>query len=129
MQTYIDRTALGQKFHSLLVKGDWVGLRELLASDVRWVLPGDNAISGSADGAEAVVARGRLIAGYGVNFALKHILVSRTNMALSIHNTAERNGVRLDEHLATVCQINDDGLITLIETYLSDVDGMNAFFK
>jgi hypothetical protein len=33
----------------------------------------------------------------------------------------------LDEHLATVCRIKD-GRIASIETYLSDVDGMNAFF-
>ncbi|WP_328606237.1 hypothetical protein OG943_40860 [Amycolatopsis sp. NBC_00345] len=33
----------------------------------------------------------------------------------------------LDEHLATVCTLQD-GKVAAIETYLSDVDGMNAFF-
>ena len=75
----------------------------------------------------AVVERARLIAGYGLSFALEHILLSRDNMALALHNTAERGGVRLDEHLVTVCRLRD-GRIAEIETYLSDVPGMNRFF-
>jgi hypothetical protein len=43
-----------------------------------------------------VVERIRTIAGYGVSFALKHNLVSRENLALSIHDTAERDGLKLD---------------------------------
>ena len=35
-----------------------------------------------------------------------------------------RGDLHLDEHLATVCAIEDG-----IETYLSDVDGMDAFFS
>lgn len=48
-------------------------------------------------------------------------------MALALHNTARRGDLELDEHLATVCTVQD-GRVTRIETYLSDVDGMNAFF-
>jgi len=90
-------------------------------------LPGDNAISGIAAGADEVIARATLIAGYGLNFALEHVLVSRDNMALALHNTATWQDIVLDEYLSTVCTI-DDGRIVAIETYLSDVDGMNAFF-
>ncbi|MDN7451277.1 hypothetical protein QZM03_28475, partial [Burkholderia multivorans] len=43
------------------------------------------------------------------------------------HNTARRNDLVLDEHLATVCTLRD-GKIAAIETYLSDLPGMNAFF-
>lgn len=74
-----------------------------------------------------MVARAQKIASYGLNFELLHLLVSRENMALSLHNTARREGAVLDEHLATVCQLRD-GKIASIETYLSDVPGMNAFF-
>ena len=68
-----------------------------------------------------------LIASYGLTFTLEHILVSRDNMALALHNTAQRADAVLDEYLSTVCRITD-GLIVSIETYLSDVAGMNAFF-
>lgn len=83
-------------------------------------------ISGTAVGGDAVVERARLIAGYGLTFELEQILLSRDNMALALHNTAERDGVRLDEHLATVCLLRD-GRIAEIETYLSDVPGMTGF--
>ncbi|CAM5648185.1 hypothetical protein KAURM247S_03855 [Kitasatospora aureofaciens] len=78
-------------------------------------------------GGDAAIERARKIASYGVSFELLHVLVSRDNMALSLHNTAQRPDAVLDEYLATVCRLRD-GRIADIETYLSDVPGMNAFF-
>ncbi|GAA3178556.1 MULTISPECIES: nuclear transport factor 2 family protein [Streptomyces] len=118
---------LGHRFHQALTARDWDGIRALLHPDATWTLPGDNTVSGTADGADAMVDRARLIASYGVDFALRHVLVSRENVALSLHNTARRADAVLDEHLATVCTLRD-GRIARIETYLSDVPGMNAFF-
>ena len=122
-----DRWRVGEAFHTALTKGDWDGIRSLLHDDAVWVLPGDNAISGRVEGAGAIVDHVRKIAGYGVSFELLHILVSARNVALSLHNTGRRGDVVLDEHLATVCRLRD-GKVECIETYLSDVDGMNAFF-
>ncbi|MFF1699976.1 nuclear transport factor 2 family protein [Streptomyces sp. NPDC058257] len=119
--------ALGRSFHRALTSGDWDGIRALLHDDATWTLPGDNTVSGTAEGADAVVERAQRIASYGLNFELLHILVSRENMALSLHNTARREDAVLDEYLATVCRLRD-GKIASIETYLSDVSGMNAFF-
>ncbi|KAA6223174.1 nuclear transport factor 2 family protein [Streptomyces albofaciens JCM 4342] len=127
MALHQDNYSLGKQFHAALVTADWDAIRSLLHEDAVWELPGDNTISGAAEGADAVVERARKIAGYGVNFILLHILVSRRNMALSLHNTARRGDTVLDEHLSTVCTVRD-GKIAAIETYLSDVDGMNAFF-
>lgn len=47
--------ALGRTFHQALVSADWSGIRALLHDDATWTLPGDNTISGTADGADAVV--------------------------------------------------------------------------
>ena len=118
---------IARRFHAALVARDWNALRVLLTDDAQWTLPGDNTISGTAIGADAVVERGRKIASYGLNFELLHILVSRDNVALSLHNTARQGDSVLDEYLATVCRLKD-GKIAAIETFLSDVDGMNAFF-
>ena len=74
-----------------------------------------------------MVERARLIASYGLSLELENILLSRHNMALALHNTGERDGLKLDEHLATVCRLRD-GCIADIETFLSDVPGMNRFF-
>ena len=122
-----DRQRVGEAFHTALTKGDWDGIRSLLHDDAVWVLPGDNTVSGRVEGAGAIVEQVRKIAGYGLSFELLHILVSARNVALSLHNTARRDDVVLDEHLATVCTLRD-GKVEFIETYLSDVDGMNAFF-
>ena len=117
---------IAKAFHATLVGQDWQAMRQLFHDDATWTLPGDNAISGTAVGADAVVERARLIASYGLSFELEHILLSRDNMALALHNTGERNGVDLDEHLATVCRLRE-GRIAEIETFLSDVPGMNRF--
>lgn len=127
MSQYADHTALGRTFHAALVAGDWSAIRGMLTDDAQWVLPGNNTISGPAKGADAVVARAKAIAAYHVKFELTDILVSRTDMALGLHNTAERDGLKLDERLATICRVRD-GKISFIETFLSDVERMDAFF-
>jgi ketosteroid isomerase-like protein len=118
---------LAATFYGALIRKDWAALRPIMSPDVTWTLPGDNQISGTAEGIDAVIARAQLIASYGLSFALQHVLVSRENMALSLHNEARRGDLLLDEHLATVCRI-EEGKIAAIETYLSDVDVMNRFF-
>jgi ketosteroid isomerase-like protein len=114
-------------FMKALGSQDWSLLRDLLTEDVTWTLPGDNRISGTAEGPDGVVDRVQLISSYGVDFALLHVLVSRDNVALNLHNTAARGDLVLDEHLATVFTLRD-GKVARIETFLSDVDGMNRFF-
>ncbi|OKH45264.1 ketosteroid isomerase [Calothrix sp. HK-06] len=118
---------IARRFHAGLVTQDWGAIRALLTEDAHWTLPGNNAISGTALGADAVVERARKIASYGLNFELLHILVSRDNVALSLHNTAQQGDRVLDEYLATVCRLKDSKIVE-IETFLSDVEGMNAFF-
>jgi hypothetical protein len=49
-------------------------------------------------------------------------------MALSLNNTASRGDLILNEHLATVCSLRG-GKISAIDTYLSDVDMLNAFLS
>ncbi|MEU6347407.1 nuclear transport factor 2 family protein [Streptomyces sp. NPDC046977] len=127
MSTNTPSYAIGKQFHAALLAGDWAAIRSLLHDDATWTLPGENTISGTAVGADAVVERVQKIAGYGLSFELLNILVSRDNVALSLHNTAHRDDAVLDEYLATVMQLRD-GKVASIETFLSDVPGMNAFF-
>ncbi|MEE1784474.1 nuclear transport factor 2 family protein [Streptomyces sp. SP17BM10] len=122
-----ERLALADRFRLGLTTADWALIRSLLTDDVVWTLPGDNTVSGQVRGVDAVIERIRLIASYGVHFDVRRTLLSRDNLALSLHNTAERDGRVLDEHLATVCFLRGER-IGAIETYVSDVPGMNAFF-
>lgn len=106
---------------------DWALLRSIMTEDIVWTLPGRSRISGEARGIDAVLDRAQTIVGYGVTFNLNHLLVGQYGSALSLHNTAQRDGRILDEQLATVCRIRD-GHIHAIDTYLSEVDMVNSFF-
>jgi uncharacterized protein len=97
MTTDIEKSTIAEQFLLALHTKDWVAMRDVFADDAVWVLPGSNKISGPAEGADAVVARAKLIASYGLNFAIKHILIGREGVALSLNNTARRGGLVLDE--------------------------------
>ncbi len=122
-----EKRDVAQKFLASLSTRDWELMRSVMHRDIVWSLPGTSLISGEADGVDAVIKRAQLIVSYGLNFALKHILYGQHGVALSLNNTAKRGELVLDEHLATVCSIRD-GKVARIDTYLSDVKMVNAFF-
>ena len=125
--TDTEKRAVAGEFLAGLKTRDWDRLRGIMTDDITWTMPGSSLISGEAQGVEAVLARSRQIVGYELDFALNHILIGQSHVALSLHNTATRSGLTLDEYLATVCFLRD-GKIAAIHTFLSDIDGMNAFF-
>ena len=88
---------------------------------------GENAISGPAENAEAVIKRAKLIAKYGMRFNLKKILISQENVSLYQHNKAESAGIKLDQFVNTLCRLRN-GQIWQIETFVSDLEGFNHFF-
>lgn len=112
--------------HSLRNK-DWSLLRSILTADCSWSLPGTSVISGEAVGAEAVTGRAVSLRAYGVNFELLHVLYGMYGVALSLHNTASRGDLVLNEYVAIVLMVKN-GKITRITTLLSDVQGLNSFF-
>ena len=122
-----DKRHIAETFLLGLRTRDWALLRKIMTDDIVWTLPGYSRISGEVRGLEAVVERAQIIVGYGLTFNLKHILEGQGGLALSLHNTAERQGKILDEHLATVCRLREDRIYS-IDTYLSDVDMVNSFF-
>ncbi len=125
--TDAEKRAVAEEFLAGLKTRDWDRLRAVMTDDIVWTMPGSSLISGEASGVEAVLARSQQIVGYGLDFALNHILIGQYHVALSLHNTATRGELKLDESLATVCFLRD-GKIAVIHTFLSDMDGMNAFF-
>jgi ketosteroid isomerase-like protein len=122
-----DFYSLASEFRSAQIPGDRARLSELLHPDVVWVLAGDNAVSGEARGIAAVLARFDQLAGYGVHIDIQQITIGREGAALIMHNTGEHDGQTLDEHLVSTMTIEDER-ITRIDTYLSDLDMMDAYF-
>ena len=127
MTTELKKIEIANQFLSGLRSRDWNLLKSIMANDVVWNLPGSSLISGGAQDVDAVIQRAQLIVSYGLTFSLKHILIGRHGVALSLNNTARRGDLVLDEHLATVMRIRN-GKISAIDTYLSDIDMLNAFF-
>ncbi len=121
------KKAIARQFLEALRSRDWGLLRSIMTDDIVWTLPGTSLISGEASGVDAVIGRAQRIVSYGLTFELNHILIGQSGLALSLHNTARKGTQSLDEHLATVCTLRD-GKICEINTYLSDVEMVNAFF-
>jgi hypothetical protein len=127
MFTDKEKNVIAQTFLTALRNRDWELMRSIMINDIIWSLPGTSLISGEAYGIDAVIKRAQLIVNYNLNFGLQNILFGQHGVALSLNNTARRGALILDEHLATVCSLSD-GKISRIDTYLSDVNMVNAFF-
>ncbi|BDX35267.1 hypothetical protein TUM20985_58140 [Mycobacterium antarcticum] len=119
--------AVAEEFRAAQLVGDRTRLRTVLSEDVTWVLAGDNTVSGEARGVDEVFARFDQLAHYGVHIGIEHITIGRDGAALIMHNTGEHDGRLLDEHLVSTMTVAD-GQIVRIDTYLSDLDMMNAYF-
>ena len=126
--TDLENKKLAETFLNAVGNQNWDLLHSIITEDISWTLPGTSLISGEVNGPNAIITRAQQIVSYGASLELKHILCGQYNVALSVHNQAVRGKLVLDEHLATVCTIRD-GKISKIETYVSDVNGVNAFFK
>ena len=90
-QTQVD---IARSFLAATAAKDWSVQRTLLTDDAHWTLPGDNTISGTANGADAVVERARKITSYGLKLELLHVLISNDSVALLLPNTAGRSSAR-----------------------------------
>jgi ketosteroid isomerase-like protein len=118
---------VAQKFLGGLRNRDWESMHSIMHQDVVWSLPGTSLISGEAQGADAVIKRAQTIVAYGLQVAVKHVQYGLNGVALSLNNTAKRGELIFDEHLVTVCSIRG-GKVFRIDTYLHDVEMLNAFF-
>ena len=106
---------------------NWEMFRSIIDTDISWTLLGVSIISGEVKGADAIILRAKQIVSHGVSMELKNILYGQYNFTLSIHNQAKKENLILDEYLDTVCTMRNEKIVK-IETFVSDVEGVNAFF-
>ena len=126
-QTDDQKLEIALNFLSALRIGEWNLLRSIITEDCEWTLPGTSMISGDVIGADAIIERARIIVGFEVTLQLNHILYGQYDVVLSIHTQASRDGFQLNEFLAMVCLLKE-AKIAAINTHLSNVLGVNAFF-
>ena len=118
--TEAERRRIAEGWIRLARTRDPALLAELLAEDVVWTLPGASRMSGEARGREAVARRLETFAASGGHIELRHVLFGWDDVAVLLHNTGERDGRVLDEHLITLLRLRA-GQIHRAETLVSDV--------
>ena len=123
-----ERTQLATSFIDALRAGDANGFRAIMTDDVFWTLPGKSLVSGIAKGVEGILKRARTIVDFGANVEIQHVVLGHEGVALLLHNTGKRNDQILDEYLTTVCTLRD-GKIARLDTYISDIAMVNAYFS
>ena len=102
-------------------------LRSIMTDDVFWSLPGESLMSGEAHGVDAILKRAATLANFNVNIELKRVVLGLHDVAVQLHNTGKFGGKVLDEHLTTVIHL-DAGRIRRLDTFISDVGMLNAYF-
>jgi ketosteroid isomerase-like protein len=118
---------IGNDFITALKTRDWGLMRSLLNDKVSWSLPGSSLLSGLVKGADQVISRASQLRDFGVKVEVERLLIGLNGVALSLHNTASRGELILDQQVVISCELLD-GKITAIATHLHDVAGINAFF-
>lgn len=123
-----EKRQLAHRFLSVLSAPDEEVVRGVVNEDMVWSFPGSSVISGEARGVPGVMARARKIAAHDVDVEVGRTVYGFSGVAVFLHNTGSKNGRRLDEHLAAVFSFRD-GKIARLDTFLSDVPMVEAFFS
>jgi ketosteroid isomerase-like protein len=127
MTIYDDNIELGNGLRDAFASQDRTALQSVITDDVVWMLPGDNAASGDVTGITGIVERFAVLASFGVDIRIEHVLTNQHGPAFILHNTGHQGGRTLDEHLVTVIEVRD-GRAARLETFVSDIPMMNAYF-
>lgn len=127
MTLYDDNVVLGTALRNAFATQDRPAIQSLITADFVWMLPGDNAMSGDVTGLDGVFDRFAALASYGVDINIEHVVVNQHGPAFILHNTGSHGGQVLDEYLVTVITVRD-GRAARLETFLSDIPMMNAYF-
>jgi uncharacterized protein len=125
--TDLERKDLASSFIVALRARNLGTFQRIFTDDVVWSIPGNCLVSGIAEGAEGILKRAGYFGEYGISLDIEHVVLGYEGVALLLHNTGNRNGRILDEHLTTVCTLRE-GKIARLDTYISDIPMLDAYF-
>ncbi len=127
-----ENAAIVRRGYEAFNTADMDTLMELFDDSAAWHTPGRSSVAGDHEGREAVFAQfGRYGAETGGTFqaVLRHVLTDDGGRVVGIHhNTAERNGKRLDVDCCLVFELKD-GRVTDGREYFSDVQAWDEFWS
>jgi uncharacterized protein len=122
-----EKKTIAQDFIRGLGSRDSNLLHSIMTENVVWSLPGESPMSGEARGVEAILKRANTLHGFNVKIEIEHVVYGLQDVALHLHNTGCYAGKVLDEHLTTVIHL-DGGKIRRLDTFISDIPMLNAYF-
>jgi ketosteroid isomerase-like protein len=125
--TEAEKKEITQKFYVAIGARDIGLLEAILTDDIVWSLPGKSLMSGEAHGVEAILKRAEILSRYRVKVEIEHVVYGLKDVALHLHNTGKHGDRVLDEHLTNLYVLRGNK-ICRIDTFISDVDMLNAFF-
>lgn len=102
----------------------------VLAQDCAWVLPTNDAnpLLGTKSGRDAILERLDTLQKAKLNLFVDNVCINfKGDIALIFHNWGIRGDKRMDERLVSFLTVNEHGLVTRIESYLSDIDALFNF--
>jgi ketosteroid isomerase-like protein len=123
-----EQRRIAEQFTTGVRTRDAALLASIMTDDVVWTVPGTSLMSGEARGVAAILERTAVVARYGVQSRLEQIVYGCEDVAVRLHNTGRHGDAVLDEYLATVFRLRD-GRICRIDTFVSDIDMVNAYFR
>jgi ketosteroid isomerase-like protein len=127
-----ENVAIMRRGYDAFNAGDMDTLTQLFDEGAVWRVPGRSSLAGDHDGREAAFAYfGRLGEETGGTFKaeLQQVLADDDDRVVGIHhNSAERNGKRLDVDMCLVFQLND-GRITEAWEHFHDLYAWDAFWS
>ncbi|MBC7809047.1 MAG: nuclear transport factor 2 family protein [Akkermansiaceae bacterium] len=122
---------LVKRYQAAMATGDFATGATFFAPDVRYVVPGDNPLSGDFVGAEQVMGYfGKLMEVTGGTYRITEMLwlVCENEVALVTTDYAERKGQPLIWSETIVFEIID-GKKKFIRLFQSDQETVDAFFR
>lgn len=120
--------AIVSAFATAIVQDDHAGIAAHATPDITWTIPGVNVISGGATGIDQVIRLADTFAQYGLHIAPLGLAFGRDTVAVTLHDTGEHNGKRLDQDVVNVLTIRDDK-ISDVTAHLTDIDSFDAYFS
>jgi uncharacterized protein len=126
--TDADRKHFAETFIASLRAQDASLLRTICSETALWSLPGTSLVSGEAMGIDGIMKRAHGLATRRVNLEILHVLYGFEGFAIMLNNTGTFEGKVLNEYLTTVAQVRDNKIHRL-DTYISDVEMLNEYFK
>ncbi|WP_161630267.1 nuclear transport factor 2 family protein [Mycobacterium sp. UM_CSW] len=115
-------------FATAIVHDDHAGIAEHATPDIVWTIPGSSMVSGRATGIDDVTRLADTFAQYGLHISPRGFAFGQDTVAVTLHDTGEHNGKRLEQDVVNVLTIRDDK-ISEVTAHLTDVGSFDAYFS